>query len=219
MVAQELTDIDGIDRSDAEVIAVSEDWSGEEADALAALKAQIAAEMLPDLTAKVLSQVAATMAAADSKPALAMKAHVAQDFIERANGEGTLLKHYRCDRMGSEKMIVYDMNLMRQYQSGERPVPEDKDTGRPKKIETLCVIPGEWISWLDGHCYVYSQNHVDNVERLRTLPRSLGGAPDIYEDTGAATWQCFTCQPPRQFSDKITHDNHMRATHDPAYRG
>lgn len=205
MVAQELTDIDGVDRSNAEVIATSdEDWANQQGSAYDDLKATLKAE--------VLAEIARDMAAANSKPALAMKANVAQNFIKDANGQGVVLKHYRCDSAGSVKMIQYDMKRLAEYQDGTRPIPEDKD-GNPKNILTLCEMRGEWINWLDGHCYTYTENQNLNIERVQTLPPEKGGMVGIYEDTGGATWACYVCNPPRQFADKTTHDNHMAATH------
>lgn len=194
----------------------------EEADMVkgaAALDAIIAAKV-EEQVAAILSAQAAKKAQEESKPPLAMKADIADRFITESNARGSTqpwLKHYRCDRAMSEKMVEYDMELMDSYERGELERPHHE--GKPNRkvaITDLCVIPGQWISWVNGHCYAYTENQVRNVERVRKLAEEHkpGGMEGIYEDTGVgALWPCPVCTHVPAFLDKQTYANHMWAVH------
>ena len=215
---QELTDIDGIERPNAEVIAEGppEDWA-DQANHLAADAA--GKEALDALIAsKVAEEVSKILAAQNPAPApKAMKANVYDRFVgQGGGGTGTPLKHYRCESAHAVKISELDMDLLEAYESGAKERPTN-EKGKPYSPIELAVIPGKWIEFVETHCYCYTGNQVRNIERIRERARQglPGGMPGIYEDTGAVSehWQCFVCQHQPKFPNRETHDGHMWETH------
>jgi hypothetical protein len=162
--------------------------------------------------------IAAEKALAGNKPPLGMRAKIADRFITESNAKGATnepLKHYRCDRLRADKLVEIDLNLLAKYESGKKAVPENKRTGRERSALNLSSIPGSFISFVDGHCYCYTENQVANIERLRQLPRELGGIPDCYEHIGAAVSYCHICPPGRRepFTSMSDLNSHIAAVH------
>ena len=183
----------------------------------------VAAKVAEQVAEQVAIQMAAILArqARDAEgPPKAMTANVYDRFVANSNNApgvgGEVIAHYRCDSAISTKQIVFDMELMDQYTSGDLEIPRN-DQGRKLSIESLCVIPGETIDWVAGHCYVYTENQKRNIERAQERARLglQGGMAGIYLDTGehAVDWQCFTCPQQPKFSNQETYVNHMNATH------
>jgi len=171
---------------------------------------------------KVAERFAAVLAkqAADAVgPPKAMRSTVYDKFVANTNNSqnrgAEVLRHYRCDSAISTKMIEFDMELMDQYLSGTLEIPRN-ERGRKQSVEDLCVIPGQTIDWVAGHCYVYTENQIRNIERAQERAKLglQGGMAGIYEDTGSVVeWQCFTCERQPKFSNEQTYINHMNATH------
>jgi hypothetical protein len=220
---EELTDVDGLERSDAELIFAGppEDWR-EEANAV---QADLVGKMaLDDLIAsKVAEQVAKILAAMNPEPVpKAMISKVHDRFVGSNAGPGTgntIIKHFRCESAHSVKLAELDMDLLQEYEEGDRDRPTN-EKGRLLSIIDAAIMPGKWIDWIEGHCYCYTTNQVRNVERVKRLAEQglPGGMPGIYEDTGVTSenWQCFVCQHQPKFANKETFDNHMLAVHDVA---
>jgi hypothetical protein len=151
-----------------------------------------------------------------AKAPLTMRANVADRFITGSNNpEGQSsphLKHYRCERLKSDKIIEYDMPKLMSYLNGEKEAPEDKE-GRTRSIPAICVIRGAWISFLNGHCYAYTENQVQQLEWMKTQPRSKGGLPDLYEDPGGEIYTCKLCPGLDPFGNKEGWSLHMQYVH------
>lgn len=232
---QEMTEIDGLDRSDAEVLfhgpldedpeeaterdpeEVSEDWRARAAEASAYEEREKAGKLalqavIADEVAKEVAKILAAMN--PPTPAKAMISKVHDRFMTGGN-VGTPLKHYRCESAHSVKLAELDMDLLEAYQSGEKDRPTN-EKGRPYSAVELSVIPGKWIEWVETHAYPTTDNQVRNIERVKDLAlKGLpGGMPGIYEDTGGVQdWRCFVCHHQPQFTNRETHDAHMLAVH------
>ena len=234
----EMTAIDGVNRADAEVVAdhvsdepYAEDWTQQEGTAddletlivsmvekrLAREREQIQEAAIAKAMA-VFSQMAAN---ADSKPPLSMTAKPHDRFITESNAGAASgqpwLRHFRCETAVSTKMTEIDLDLYDKYMSGDLERPTD-DKGRPYsdgRILALCEIPGQYIVWVEGHCYCYTENQVRNVERVDRLAveGKQGGMQGIYEDHGGASWQCQVCPSRPSFLDERTWRGHMIAVH------
>lgn len=237
--ADELTAIDGVDRSDAEVIFESEpgaeDWTAQDeaagADALEAVVAEMVErrlvsereQILGEATSAAMAAMAQQMAQASDKPALSMKAKVHEGFITESNApKGQTaqpwIKHFRCESAVSTKLTEIDMDLLDKYMNGDLERPSDPKTGRPYsdgRIINLCEIPGQYITWVEGHCYCFTPNQVRNIDRVQELDRlgQQGGMAGIYEDHGGVSWQCQVCPTRPTFMDERTWRGHMVAVH------
>lgn len=197
--------------------AAAEDWTAER-DELVATERNLDL-IISQKVAEGIAAVFAKQAADAVGPPKTMRSTVYDKFVANTNNNqsrgGEVLKHYRCDSAISTKMIELDMELMDQYLDGVLEIPRN-ERGRKRSLEDLCVIPGQTIDWVAGHCYVYTVNQDRNIERAqqRAISGEQGGMPGIYEDTGSVVdWQCFTCQRQPKFSNEQTYVNHMNATH------
>ena len=220
---QELTDIDGVERPDAEVIAdviiedtTIEDWVDQAKEVEAEQAGKEALEAL--IASTVAEQLSRILAAQNPPPASkTMQSKVHDRFVGQGEaGTGPILKHYRCEAAHAVKVSELDMDLLEAYESGAKERPTN-EKGKPYSPIELAVIPGKWIEFIEGHCYCRTDNQVRNIERIRERARQglPGGMPGIYEDTGAVSenWQCFVCQHQPKFPNRETHDGHMWETH------
>jgi len=176
---------------------------------------------LPEVEARIaaVAAQAASLAVAQAmgvnSPPKVLQAKVHDRFITEANGRGDVLRHFRCENAVATKIIELDMTRMRKYESGELEIPLDAK-GRPKSIISLCAIPGSYITFVDTHCYAYTDNQVEQILWLRDQPSNKGGMPGIYEDYGVAAdaWVCEVCtEPKRTFTDRKTWEEHRYRTH------
>jgi hypothetical protein len=151
-----------------------------------------------------------------AKAPLTMRANVADRFITGSNSPSgntsPHLKHYRCERLKSDKIVEIDMDRLMSYLGGEKEVPENKE-GNLKSIMGLSVKRGQWISFLNGHCYAYTENQVKQLEWMKTQPRDKGGLPDLYEDPGGEVYRCNLCPGLDPFGTKAGWDMHMQHVH------
>jgi hypothetical protein len=154
---------------------------------LLALKAVEVA--MPNAVA-VATQAAA--AAAANKPPMTLRANVYDNFIGKP-GQVAHLGHYRCERMKAVKIQEYDMERMRAYETGELEWPRDK-VGRKVSLQNLCKMEGSHIPALDGHIYPITENQVACLEWYKTVPRELGGMPDMYKDESTEPFRCTVCR-------------------------
>ena len=178
---------------------------------------------LPEVEARIaaVASQAASMAVAQAMglggPAKTMQSKVHDRFVTEANGSGDILAHFRCDNAVATKIVEMDMDLYEEYTSGEREVPRD-EKGRRRSVIGLCSTPGKYITFVDGHCYAYTENQVKQLEWLQNHPPAQGGMPGIYRDYGEATstWGCDICEgqgQKRSFSDRRTWEEHRARTH------
>ena len=173
-----------------------------------------------EIEQRILQRIALSQAAAQSKPSLTMQGKPGDRFITESgapHGATAWIKHYRCDTAVSTKLNEIDMDLLDKYMNGELERPID-DKGRPYsdgRLVALCEISGQYIPWVDGHCYAFTENQVRNVERVQELAERgvQGGMAGIYEDFGGVTWNCQVCPSRPTFVDKRTWEGHMLAIH------
>lgn len=179
----------------------------------AVISSQVRAQV-SELSKEIIAQLRSEMT--PDKPPMVMTPKIGDQFTgSNAPGSNALvpLRHYRCDRFVAMKVPEWDMDLFERYKSDPDLVPKDPKTGLPKPIKMLVAKKGKWLSIIDTHLYVYTDNQVKQIEYMRTLPKNQGGLPDVYEDTGAQIQECLVCQPKKQFADKKTWAAHMVATH------
>lgn len=132
--------------------------------------------------------------AANNKPPLTLRANVADNFIQGGGSKSPHLGHYRCEQMKADKLQEFDMAQWRAFERGDVEWPKDKH-GRKIKLQTLCVIRGATIPFLDGHCYPTTPNQVECLMLYKNeLSQADGGRPGIYEDTSVEPFRCKVCQ-------------------------
>lgn len=180
---------------------------------------QITAQSVENAVAAATSALGAQLSAMlnPSKPALAMRANVADTFITKGNapkgsGNTPFLKHFRCERLKSTKVLEYDMRRLQRYLDDPDSIPTDKE-GRTRSPRSLCVIAGSWISFLNGHCYAFTENQVAQLMWMKTLPVEDGGLPDMYEDIGSTLWRCNLCPAEEPWGNREGYDLHMYNVH------
>jgi hypothetical protein len=192
------------------------DWTAE---AQSAREEQVALNLqalmaLPEVEARIL---ALAEKAAETKfaqamglntPSKSMTSKIHDRFITEANGRGDVRRHFRCDNAMATKIIEIDMAKLRKVEAGEIDVPEGKSERQ------FCSKPGEFISFIDGHCYTYTDNQTEMILWLREQPPAKGGMPGIYEDhSQAESWACDICVPQRVLTDRKTWEDHRLRTH------
>lgn len=178
---------------------------------------EVRAQMAGMIQGAVKQAVQETVAAMNpTRAPLTMRANVADRFITGSNNPSgntsPHLKHYRCERLKSDKIVEYDMPRLLAYLSGEKQLPETKD-GNPKSMRGICVKQGHFISFLNGHCYAYTDNQVMQLEWMKTQPRDKGGLPDLYEDPGGEIYACKLCPGTDPFPTKEGWDLHRFHVH------
>lgn len=178
---------------------------------------EVRAKIAGMITGAVKQAVHETVVAMNpAKAPLTMRANVADRFITGSNApsgsQSPHLKHYRCERLKSDKIVEYDMPRLLAYISGEKQLPETKD-GNLKSMRGICVKQGHFISFLNGHCYAYTENQVQQLEWMKTQPRDKGGLPDLYEDPGGEVYRCQLCPGLDPFGTKDGWDLHMMHVH------
>lgn len=219
-IARELTKLDGIDRTTPdETQEVNETLSGDEKRVALNLEAIMA---LPEVEARIANVAAQAAAQAVAQamglqgPAKTMQSKVHDRFITTANGSGEVLEHWRCDNAIAKKIVEMDMDLYEKYESGELEVPRS-EKGRKLSIVGLCSRPGQYITIIDTHAYLYTENQCKQFRWLQNRAPVLGGIPSLYQDFGQETdrWICEVCQqvPPKTFSDRRTWEEHRLRTH------
>lgn len=136
----------------------------------------------------------AAAAASNNKPPLTLRANVADNFISSGGRTSPHLGHYRCERLKACKVQEFDMSRWRAYEEGELEWPKDKH-GRKIRLQSLCVMQGSYIPFLDGHAYPTTENQKACLLLYKNeLSEAEGGMPDLYEDTSVEPFRCKVCQ-------------------------
>ena len=170
---------------------------------------------------RIAAQAAAAAVAAalggDTGPPKMMRAKVHDRFVTEANGSGDVKRHFRCENAIATKILERDMTLFRRYEAGELEVPKGRSSNgfeRPMDPWNAAIVPNSFITFIDGHCFTYTDNQTEVILYVKELPPERGGMPGIYEDFGSvADWVCTVCQPQKNFTDQRTWEGHMQAAH------